>query len=282
MNRVALNGRRLEANRFSGLAEALRQVLFGLFLVQFGVVLARLWRPSLLFGDARWPEGLMIVLMAATTVGALTRRLPGQNVMLAAVIIAFIGGAVQSLGALTGIPFGPYVYTERIGQALFDPLPWAVPMVWIVVILASREVGRLVLRPWRTTQDYGYWLLGVSAGLVVLVDLGLEPFATQVRHYWVWTPTKLNLDWYSTPLVNFVGWALTSVLILVLATPALINKKPAKHPTDYYPLAVWLLMNLLFATGAALHHLWTAFGVTVGAAAVVAVAAVRGGRGRRA
>jgi len=50
--------------------------------------------------------------------------LPGQNVLLALMIIALIAGALQSLGALTAIPFGPYVYTDNIGQKLFRRLPW--------------------------------------------------------------------------------------------------------------------------------------------------------------
>jgi putative membrane protein len=277
MNRVALSGVLAGASPFARWAIVLRQSFFWLFLLQFGVVWFRLWRPSFLFGDARWPDGLLIVLMAATTLATLTRQLPGQNVMLASIIIAVIAGAVQSLGGLTGIPFGPFVYTDRIGQQLFDPLPWAVPVLWLVAILNSRGTARLVLRPWRETQNYGFWLLGATVALVVLLDFGLEAFASQVKHYWAWSPTKLKLDWYGAPWVNFLGWALTSVLILAFATPALIKKKPVKHSPDYQPLIVWLLVNVLFATAAAAHHLWPAFGLTVAASLVVAALAVRGG-----
>ncbi len=277
MNRVALNGMLVGASPFARWAVVLRRLVFCSFLIQFGVVWFRLWRPSFLFGDARWPDGLLIVLMAATILASLTCRLPGQNVMLASVIIAFIAGAVQSVGGLTGIPFGPYVYTDHIGQELFKPLRWAVPVLWLVVILSSRDAARLVLRPWRETRNYGFWLLGVTVALVVLLDFGLEAFATQVKHYWIWSPTKLRSDWYSAPWVNFLGWALTAVLILAFATPALLKKKPVKYSPEYQPLIVWLAANVLFATGAALHDLWTAFGLTVAASVVVAVLAVRGG-----
>ena len=233
----------------------------GCFLLQFTLVWARLWLPWLLLGNARWPDGLLLVLTTATVIASLTRQLPGQNVMLASVIIAFIAGVVQSLGALTAIPFGPYVYTDRIGQQLFYPLPWAVPLLWIVVILASRGVARLILRPWRKTRTYGFRMIGLTTTLVVLLDLGLEPFATRVNHYWLWHPTKLQLDWYGAPGINFFGWAVTTLLILAFATPSLINKKPMPQPPpDYAPLAVWLLLNLLFETGAAVHHLWPALG----------------------
>jgi hypothetical protein len=183
MNRVVLKDIPLRINRFSRWAPRIHRVLFGLFLLQFALVWTRLWLPWPLLGSARWPDGLLVVLTTATVVASLTRQLPGQNVMLASTIIAFIAGAVQSLGALTAIPFGTYAYTEQIGQQLFYPLPWAVPLMWIAVILASRGVARLTLRPWRRTQNYGFRLIGLTTLLVVLLDAGLEPFATSVKHY---------------------------------------------------------------------------------------------------
>jgi uncharacterized membrane protein len=277
MNRVVLKHIALGHNRFAGLAPKVHRLLFGLFLLQFALVWMRLWLPWPLLGSVRWPDGLLVVLTTATVLASLARELPGQNVMLASVIIAFIAGAVQTLGALTAIPFGPYVYTEHIGQQLFYPLPWAVPLVWIAVLLASRSVARTMLRPWRRTQAYGFWLIGFATLLVVLLDLGLEPFATRVKHYWFWNPTKLKSDWYSTPWVNFFGWAVTALLILAFATPALINKKPGQQPRpDYSLLVVWLLVNVLFATGAAVHHLWPAVGLISLSSVVVAVFAIRG------
>jgi uncharacterized membrane protein len=279
MNRVVLKHIALRSNRFTGWAPKVHRVLFGLFLLQFTLVWARLWLPWPLLGNVRWPDGLLVVLTAATVLASLTRQLPGQNVLLASVIIGFIAGGVQTLGALTAIPFGPYVYTEHIGQQLFYPLPWAVPMVWIAVLLASRGVTRLMLRPWRKTQNYGFRLIGLTVLLVVLLDMGLEPYATQVKHYWVWHPTKLKFDWYSTPWVNFLGWAVTALLILAFATPALLNKKPGPQPPpEYSSLVVWLLLNFLFATGAVMHHLWPAAGLISLSSVAVAVFAIRSAR----
>src|SRR6266478_2299547 len=125
-----------------------------------------------LLGDARWPDGLLVVLTTATILAGLARQLPGQNVMLAAGIIALIGSAVQSLDAKTGIPFGPCVFTDNMGLELFYPLRWAVPVLWIAVMLPARGVGRLMLRPWRKTTSYGVWLIGLTTALVVLLDFG--------------------------------------------------------------------------------------------------------------
>ena len=274
MNQAGFGQMRLGANRFTGWGPAVRWCFGGVFLLQFGLAYARLWQPSFLVGDARWPEGLLLVLAAATTLASLTRQLPAQNMMLAASIIVVVGGAAHTLGALTGIPFGPYSYTQKIGQKLFEPLPWAMPVLWLVVILNARGVARLVLRPWRRARNYGFYVLGLSVALVVLFDLSLEPFATQVKEYWTWHVTKLHLDWYSAPYVNFLGWGLTAGLILAFAIPALINKFPGKFPPDYQPLAVWVLVNSFLATGLALHQLWPAFWLTAAGTLVTGVLAM--------
>ncbi len=279
MKRVAFKGLALQDDRFARWGPGIRRVLFGLFVAQSAVVCARLCTPWPLLGNARWPEGLLLILTAATLIASLTRHLPGQNVMLAAIIIAFIGGAAQSLGALTGVPFGPYVYTDHMGQQLFPPMPWAVPIVWVTAVLVSRGVARLILRPWRRTSTYGFRLIGLTLLLVLLLDVGWEVFATRVKQYWFWQPTKLPFDWYGAPVTNFLGWAVTTLLILAFATPCLINKKPVSQPPpDYSPLTVWVLLNLLFATGAAAYRLWPAVGVIALISIVLTVFAVRGAR----
>jgi putative membrane protein len=279
MNQALFRQIPLRTSRLSGLAPKVKRVLLGLFMLQLALVWTRLWlaRPPL--GSARWPDGLLVVLAAATVLASLACQLPAQNVMLAGIIIALLGSAVQCLGAMTAIPFGPFVYTDHIGQQLFNPLPWTIPLVWITAVLASRGVARLTLRPWRKTSNYGFRLIGLTTLLVVLLDLGLEPFAARVKHFWLWNPTKLKLDWYGAPWVNSFGWAVTTLLILAFVTPSLINKKPGPQPPpDYAPLLVWLLLNVLFATGAAVHHLWPALALISLYSIVVVVFALRGAR----
>jgi uncharacterized membrane protein len=266
----------LRANFFPGLGAKIHWAFFTLFLVQFILVWLNLWTGFPGFGSARWPDGVLLVLTAGTVLSSLARQLPAQNVMLASVIIVFIAGTVQTFGAVTAIPFGPYVYLPAIGQRLFEPLPWAVPIIWLVAILCARGVGRLMLRPWRNTRSYGFWLMGITAALVVLFDFGLEPFATQVKHFWFWSPTRAGLYWYTTPWVNFLGWGATALVILAFVTPSLINKKPVKHPPDYHPLIIWLLLNTLFATGTITNQLWLASALVIAQCVIVTIFALRG------
>ena len=73
------------------------------------------------------------------------------------------------------------------------------PLIWVVVILNSRGVARLILRPWRKIRNYGFWLIGLTAALTMLFDLAFDPFASRVKHYWLWVPTKLPLTWQGAP-----------------------------------------------------------------------------------
>jgi uncharacterized membrane protein len=276
MNRVALNKIQIRATRLPGIGRWIRLSILVLFMLYLAFNLVVLSLDPNLFANARWPDGLLLVFAAAATLASLTAQLPGQNVILASMIIAVMSGAVASLGALTGIPFGPYSYESNIGQLLFYPLPWAVPVLWLIAILNSRGVARLILRPWRKSRTYGFRVIGLAVLLVALFDFCLEPFATAVKHYWAWSPTKLPLDWYGAPVVNFLGWAVSALLILAFVTPSLINKQPVKHPPDYYPLVIWGGVSLIFLTGAATRHLWPAASVTLAQMILVTTFALRG------
>jgi uncharacterized membrane protein len=161
---------------------------------------------------------------------------------------------------------------------LFNALPWFSPLLWVVAILSSRGVARLILRPWRKLRVYGFWLIGITAVLAVIFDLGLEVFATRVRHYWLWSPAKLPVDWYGAPLSDFLGWLVTSLLILAFATPSMMKRKPSKSVPEFQSVIIWVLLNLLFAAGALSEHLLPAAIVNGAVCAAVIVFSVRGAR----
>jgi len=276
MNRLAHADTRPEPEISDGLFRKIHWAVFGLFIAGLlGSCIALMVSSRSAGGEL---EAGLIVVGALTTLISMSRKLPGQNVLFAAIIAAIIGGAAHAIGAVTGVPFGPFIYTETVGPQLFHVLPWAIPFIWIIVILNSRGVARLILRPWRKTRVYGFWVIGLTAALALLFDLGLEPFATRVKGFWLWGPTKLEVDWHGAPVTNFLGWMLTALLIPAFSTPFLINKKPVRSSPDYHPLIVWVLFNVLFATGAATRQLWTAAGFSVAASVVVIVFALRGAR----
>jgi uncharacterized membrane protein len=229
--------------------------------------------------NTRWPAALFLLSAFAATLLALARNLPWQNVLSAAALIAAISGFAHALNAKTGLPFGARVDTDALGPRLFGVLPWPVPLIWIVAILNSRGVARLILRPWRRTPNYGFRVIGLACLLTVVFDLGLEPWAGEANVWWFWQMPRSVPAWHHAPWVNFLGWTVTTLLILAFVTPWLINKKPVPPPPpDYQPLVLWLLLNLLPAAGCAAHHLWSAAAATALAAAIVTTFALRNAR----
>ncbi len=251
-------------------------VLAFILTLAFGLEITSFFLPVSFTDDL---DAAFILIATASVLAGLWRQLPLQNVMPAALGIAVIGGAFSALGARTGLPFGPFMFASSMGTPLFGTLPWAMPLVWVVMVLVSRGVGRLILRPWRKNKTYGFKLIGLTAVLVLLFDLGLEPYAFRVKHYWLWAHTVLPVTWQGAPLFDFLAWGLVTALILLFVTPLLIVKKPRpRRGADLHPLCLWLGAMALFGTGCAANGLWPA---TIADAVIgigTAVFAIRGAR----
>lgn len=226
--------------------------------------------------ETGWAEGALVVSAALSSLATLARRLPIQNVLMAGVLIGALGSVVTGIGAATGIPFGPFSYGEACGEQIFGVLPWPIPFLWITVLVSGRGVARLIMRPWRKTTYYGFWVIGLTAALGIVLDLSLEPLAATVKHYWSWRAPAWVWGWYSAPWANFAGWFVTAVLVLAFTTPWLINKQPVKRPMDYQPLVLWLLLNAWLITGNALQHLWPATVAGIAGNLLVAGLTLRG------
>jgi uncharacterized membrane protein len=229
-------------------------------------------------GAWQWIEGSLIVSAVFSTVLALGRRLPAQNVLMTVVVVSGLSTGIMTVATLTGVPLGPFTYTGNFGEKLFNVIPWPIPLLWLLVIINGRGVARLVMRPWRKTNFYGFWVIGLACAFAVILDLSLEPFAVYARGLWVWQASKTALSFYTAPWVNFLGWLIIPLAILSFSIPWLINKQPVKQAIDYHPLIVWLLFNVLLTTGNAMQGRWPAVAIGVLGNAAISVYAIRGAR----
>lgn len=251
---------------------------FILFLVFFAVNEALLLLRIHPAGAGLWVEGLLLVSAALCALLSLAQRLPLQNVLTAGLLIFSISGIIVGIATATGVPFGPLVFSDIMGMRFFDAVPWTVPVLWIVIIITGRGVARLMMRPWRRTNYYGFWVMGITASLAVLFDLGLEPFAVSVKHYWMWRPNLASLQWHMAPWVNFLSWFVTALAIVIFTLPWLINKQPVKRPMDYLPLMQWMLLQTWIFTGNALHGFLAPCVVMAVGGLLTLVLAIRGAR----
>lgn len=251
-----------------------------LALLAFTWVLWQVLSPGPMEQKNGWSAAAFLIVATLATVLTQAQQLPGRKVLLAAAIIGGVGGAMHWVGAATNLPFGPFTFGEHTGPQLFGKLTWAMPWFWIIAILNTRGVARLILKPWRKTKTYGFWVIGVTAMLVVLLAMALDPFATRVAHYWFWLPTKFPSTWFGMPWSNLLGWLLTTLLLLAFITPLLINRssRSRKLPPDYHPLFMWWLLLILCGVGAGLERLWIAVGFCATVTIISTIFALRGAR----
>lgn len=231
--------------------------------------------------EGMWVEGLLPVAAVATTLVGLRRVLPWQNLLAMAIIVGGFGFAVTLLSLRTSFPFGPLVFLDPDSNPMFNVVPWWVPALWVVLVLNARAVARVVLFRWRTGRNYGLWVIGLACLLVAAFDLGLEPYATQVKRYWAWTSNKSAVDWHwlGTPVTSFLGWAICTLVVAIATVVWGINKRPLPVAPHYHPLALWVLLNGLTAVGNIGLGLWLPAGCSIGITAAVVAVAVWPARG---
>lgn len=127
----------------------------------------------------------------------------------------------ESVGVATGIVYGPYHYTDKLGPLFLDLVPYLIPVAWFMMSYPSFVIAeRLVPGAWKPWQR----LLAVAAvgGMVMTAwDLVMDPVMVFTGH-WVWEVEGL---YQGIPIHNFIGWWVT-----VFTTYALFLLMEMKNP----------------------------------------------------
>ncbi len=202
--------------------------------------------------------------------------MPLQSLALAACVTGAASSAALLATAHTGFPFGRCEFSGNAGPRWLGGFPIWLPLVWIVALLSARGTARLLLRPQRQRPNYGYGLVATTAALATVTLAALDLFAVQGMHWWRWTAT--GWSWEGVALPNLAGSFVVSVLALLLATPALIDKRPVQSPPALLPLLVWFTLNCAFLAGSAAHVSEAALAVVAAAAVVVTTLAFQRSR----
>jgi uncharacterized membrane protein len=174
-------------------------------------------------------DAIWLWLGAVTTFIALCSEVPCSKACFCALSLGGTAALVELVGVTTGIPFGPYVYTDRLGPKLFSILPATIPAAWFIVVVNGHAVAPA--SRWRP----------VWVGLIAMAtDLSLEIVAWKIRGYWQWYPDLASKpNW--PPWQNYAGWfGLGAALdwFFLRGIPAQRLRRNS--------LGVLLTMNLLF------------------------------------
>jgi uncharacterized membrane protein len=145
----------------------------------------------------QWGDPILILLAFANTHLHAARQWTPLVARRWGAIVLVAAFGVETLGALTGFPFGAYHYTNRFGP-LLGVVPLTIPLAWHVVVTNALFLVRRIAPHLPRAGE------AVLAALVcTLYDFILEPFATTVKGYWVWTGGTI-------PLQNYAAWFIIS------------------------------------------------------------------------
>jgi putative membrane protein len=147
-------------------------------------------------------------------------------------LIVIVGSyAVETLGVSTGFPFGSYQYTDRFGT-LVGAVPFTIPFAWHVVVTNALFIVRMVAPYLSKAKE-----VALAALLCTVYDFILEPFATHVKGYWIWSN--------GIPLTNYVAWFVISGLLLWFFAPT----QAVRYRKDPRPWLILGIMVLIFLAG---------------------------------
>jgi len=212
--------------------------------VQCILVLVSLCFEESFFRPARWDVVLLFFGVLTTWVTS-CRNLPGQNVLLASLIIAGIASGFEVMATVMKKPSAPVFHADVF---------WPVATTWVISILNARGVARILLVRWRAAPAYGLWLIGLTIFLAVLFVFGSGYLGKFDRSGAFGSLARSNL-WetgeHGMSFLKLLGTALVSVL---LASPSLVNKRPRGDTVTVEPMLIWLSFNIVFVAAAYCDH----------------------------
>jgi len=176
--------------------------------------------------------GWIALTLYSTWIGW-TRALTGL------ILIGLCGTAAEWVGTKIGFPFGDYHYTSNMGPMIAGQVPWAIPCAWWTVIGSLH----LICRRYIDTAN-PYIIATIVAAIATAFDYIMEPYAWQVRAYWIWHDG-------SVPLLNYISWFVLSFIFSILLTALGAQSSPGKVTPVHRAAVIMILMTGLFILGRA-------------------------------
>lgn len=140
-----------------------------------------------------------------------------SNIILFTSITFFISISMEILGSKFGFIFGgKYKYDpQKSPGPICAGIPLVIPLSWAGLIYMSLNYSILILGHEFFIDSYrGMVILLIPSLLLTILDLVLDPIAVDEKR-WEWEIPGL---YENIPLFNFIGWFITSFIILWLFT----------------------------------------------------------------
>lgn len=200
-------------------------------------------------GEAEtWVSALFIVLLAIPSYYYLVKWTGVTKGLIIIIIFSILPIVVESFGITTGVPYGGFHYTDRMGFKILGLVPWSVAFAFAPLVFGTITISAHLIKDARIA-------LLLSAGFLVVVDLVLDPAAV-LLNIWEW---DVPGPYYGIPITNYTGWYLTAFIASLIMHA--LTKETWKDITAPPSLvASSLLLSLAFWTG---YSLWTGLAIPV-------------------
>lgn len=192
----------------------------------------------------------------------------GSNRAVKFILITGLGSLfLESFGVATGLLYGRYHYTYRLGPLFLGLTPYLIPVTWFMMLYPSYVMSVSLVRKWKNVpSNFIIIIIAAVGGLIMSSwDLVLDPVMVKQEH-WVWeTPG----GYFGVPFQNYFGWWLTSFLILLayqllIRTEKSENRYPAANMVKI-AIFIYAIIGLGNIAGAAITGLWGPALIALGA-----------------
>jgi putative membrane protein len=150
------------------------------------------------------------LLIALPSVVALLKYLGACRAALGMLAVAAFGYAIETIGVVTGLPYGSFYYGDALGGKLLGLVPYLLPISYAPLVIGA------VAASWSPNFPRRALWIFRSALLLTLIDGVIDPGAASLG-YWVWPEDGA---YYGVPLSNYAGWLLSGALAAALLLAA--------------------------------------------------------------
>jgi putative membrane protein len=120
-------------------------------------------------------------------------------------IISLTPVLVEGISVKTGLPYGVFSYSDKLGWKILDTVPWTLILSYPPILLGSISLTS------QLSKSKSRFKLSILGSIInTIVDLVIDPAAVFIG-FWAWD--KIGI-YYGVPLINFYGWLFTSFLYI--------------------------------------------------------------------
>lgn len=159
-----------------------------------------------------------------------------KSVFITIPVMIVSGYLLEYIGVKTSFPFGSYIYTDTLQPQIFG-VPLAISLSWVVVVAGSYLIISSV-------KSFNLFAVVIYSSVLVLAfDLLLEPFASFINGYWIWTFSFV-------PIQNYISWFAVAAVFTVILEKYLVpltgGERKSKVVSNI-PLILYLISVFQFS-----------------------------------